>query len=180
MKADQGFSNIVRQLKPASLLQSRFPRFRSSCQVATFRKSASSQRPFARALQYHQPITSIQTRYNTTSAPAPPSSVPSSTTDPLTPSERAPSYELTFTCKPCSHRSTHRISQRGYHHGTVLVKCPDCKNRHVFADHLKIFADKSFTIEDLMRDKGEMVKRGTLEGDLELWDDGTKNERGKA
>ena len=61
----------------------------------------------------------------------------------------------------------------------MLITCPDCKNRHVISDHLKIFADKSFTIEDLMQQKGELVKRGTLgEGDVEFWDDGTKVERG--
>lgn len=45
------------------------------------------------------------------------------------------------------------------------------------ADHLKIFEDKAFTIEDLLRAKGEQFKKGTLEGDMEFWDDGTKTER---
>src|SRR5690242_16017317 len=35
-----------------------------------------------------------------------------------------PAYEMTFTCKPCSTRSTHKISKQGYHHGTVLISCP--------------------------------------------------------
>lgn len=51
-----------------------------------------------------------------------------------------PSYELTFTCKPCGHRSTHVISKQAYHHGTTLVKCPDCNERHVISDHLKVRA----------------------------------------
>lgn len=35
------------------------------------------------------------------------------------------------------------------------------------------------TIEDILRDKGELVKKGTLgeEGDLEFWDDGTSTPR---
>ena len=49
-----------------------------------------------------------------------------------------PAYELTFTCKPCSTQSTHRITKHGYHKGTVLVTCPECKNRHVISDHLRV------------------------------------------
>lgn len=49
-----------------------------------------------------------------------------------------PAYEMTFTCRPCRTRSTHKISKQGYHHGTVLITCPNCKNRHVISDHLKV------------------------------------------
>jgi protein import protein ZIM17 len=47
------------------------------------------------------------------------------------------------------------------------------------SDHLKIFSDKSVTIEDLMREKGQLVKRGSLsaEGDVEFWDDGATTSR---
>jgi protein import protein ZIM17 len=93
--------------------------------------------------------------------------------------EEVPSYELTFTCKACSTRSSHRVSKQGYHHGTVLISCPGCKNRHLISDHMKIFSDKSVTLEDLMRDKGSLVKRGTLsaQGDVEFWDDGSTSPR---
>jgi hypothetical protein len=47
-------------------------------------------------------------------------------------------YEMTFTCKPCSTRSTHRISKQGYHFGSVLITCPECKNRHIISDHLGV------------------------------------------
>lgn len=47
-----------------------------------------------------------------------------------------PSYQLTFTCKPCSTRSSHKISKQGYHKGSVLITCPECRNRHVISDHL--------------------------------------------
>ncbi|KFY25415.1 hypothetical protein V491_01750 [Pseudogymnoascus sp. VKM F-3775] len=92
-----------------------------------------------------------------------------------------PAYEMTFTCKPCSTRSTHRISKQGYHKGSVLISCPGCKNRHVISDHLNIFGDKSMTIEDIIREKGELVKKGTLseDGDFELWADGTVTDRAK-
>ncbi|KAI9673888.1 MAG: hypothetical protein M1817_002094 [Caeruleum heppii] len=65
------------------------------------------------------------------------------------------------------------MSKQGYHHGTVLITCPSCKNRHVMSDHLKIFSDTSTTVEDLMRQNGERVKKGTLntEGLIEFWDE---------
>ncbi len=41
--------------------------------------------------------------------------------------------------------------------------------------------DKTTTIEDLMREKGQLVKKGSLseDGDLEFWDDGTTTKRDK-
>lgn len=53
-------------------------------------------------------------------------------------SKPEPSYHLVFTCKPCGFRSKHQVSKQGYHSGTVLITCPDCKNRHVISDHLKV------------------------------------------
>ncbi|KNG50530.1 dnl zinc finger domain-containing protein [Stemphylium lycopersici] len=93
--------------------------------------------------------------------------------------DQVPSYELTFTCNACKTRSSHRLSKQGYHHGTVLIQCPGCKNRHLISDHLKVFSDKSVTIEDLMREKGNLVKKGSLsaEGDVEFWDDGSSTPR---
>ena len=49
-----------------------------------------------------------------------------------------PEYQITFTCTPCSTRSSHKISKQGYHKGSVLVTCPECKNRHVISDHLNV------------------------------------------
>ncbi|KAL8727763.1 MAG: hypothetical protein Q9166_005818 [cf. Caloplaca sp. 2 TL-2023] len=98
------------------------------------------------------------------------------TIDPLStevPPADVPKYQLTFTCKPCTHRSTHTVSKHGYEKGTVLVTCPICKNRHVISDHLKIFSEKRMTLEDILREKGELVKRGRVgpEGDVEFWDE---------
>ncbi|TID22152.1 zf-DNL-domain-containing protein [Venturia nashicola] len=95
------------------------------------------------------------------------------------PKAEAPAYEMTFTCKKCQTRSTHRISKQGYHNGTVLITCPGCKNKHLISDHLKIFSDTRVTLEDIMKEKGQLVKRGTLsaEGDLEFWEDGTETTR---
>jgi mitochondrial protein import protein ZIM17 len=84
-----------------------------------------------------------------------------------------PYYQLTFTCLPCGHRSSHNISKQGYHRGSVLISCPSCRNRHVISDHLKIFGDRDITVEDLMKEKGRLVKKGTLgeDGDIEFWRD---------
>lgn len=80
------------------------------------------------------------------------------------------SYQLTFTCKACGHRSQHNVSKQGYHNGTVLVTCPGCENRHLVADHLKIFSDKRITLEEILREKGIDIKKGRqLEGDTIEW-----------
>lgn len=81
------------------------------------------------------------------------------------------SYYLQFTCRPCGERSSHNISKQGYHHGSVLVTCPECKNRHVISDHLNIFGDRKVTIEQLVQEQGGIVRKGTLDddGDIEFW-----------
>ncbi|PFH57090.1 hypothetical protein XA68_15517 [Ophiocordyceps unilateralis] len=80
-------------------------------------------------------------------------------------------YQLSFTCIPCDHRSHHSVSKHGYHFGSVLITCPGCRNRHIISDHLKVFGDRDVTVEDLMRERGRLVKRGTLgeDGDVEFW-----------
>ncbi|KAI1086391.1 DNL zinc finger-domain-containing protein [Rostrohypoxylon terebratum] len=106
--------------------------------------------------------------------------IPRPPNHPKTPSEQQrarklsePHYQLTFTCVPCDTRSDHIVSKIGYHHGSVLITCPGCRNRHIISDHLNIFGDRKITVEDLMREKGQLVKRGTLgeQGDIEFWSD---------
>lgn len=90
-----------------------------------------------------------------------------------------PAYKITFTCKPCGHRSSHYMSKHGYHKGTVLIACPSCKNRHIISDHLGIFTDKRTTLEDILRQKGMEITRGYLDGDTEIWEDGAIYKTGK-
>ena len=47
-----------------------------------------------------------------------------------------PRLSLTFTCtvEGCQTRSTHQFTKRSYQKGIVLVTCPGCKNRCVYAD----------------------------------------------
>ncbi|KAI0642416.1 DNL zinc finger-domain-containing protein [Trametes meyenii] len=85
-----------------------------------------------------------------------------------------PKLSLTFTCtvEACHTRSTHQFTRRSYEKGIVIVQCPGCKNRHLIADHLGWFKEstedgKLKTVEDLVRAKGEKVRRGRLEdGDV--------------
>ena len=119
-------------------------------------------------------------------------SAPSSSTAPPA-EDLQPTYQLTFTCKPCGHRSSHRVTKQGYHNGTVLIQCPGCKNRHVIADHLKVFLDQKSTLEDILKKKTQvgkpltnLIKKGQLgirqgsivgnegEEDVEFWEDGTE------
>ncbi|KAI0402792.1 DNL zinc finger-domain-containing protein [Xylaria palmicola] len=92
---------------------------------------------------------------------------------PPTRKELEPHYQMTFTCVPCGERSSHVVSKQGYHKGSVLITCSNCRNRHVISDHLNIFGDRKITLEDLLREKGQLVKRGTLGelGDVEFWAD---------
>ncbi|KAI0676015.1 DNL zinc finger-domain-containing protein [Trametes maxima] len=81
-----------------------------------------------------------------------------------------PKLSLTFTCtvEACHTRSTHEFTRRSYEKGIVIVQCPGCNNRHLIADHLGWFKEstedgKLKTVEDLVRAKGEKVRRGRLE-----------------
>lgn len=68
---------------------------------------------------------------------------------------------IAFTCKKCNTRSSHTMSKQAYTGGTVLITCPSCKNRHLIADHLKIFRDDRVTIEDILKAKGEFISSST-------------------
>ncbi|CCD22781.1 Zim17p NDAI_0A06270 [Naumovozyma dairenensis CBS 421] len=72
-----------------------------------------------------------------------------------------PQLMIAFTCKKCDTRSSHTMSKQAYTKGTVLITCPGCKNRHLIADHLKIFNDDHITIEDIMKSRGEDVSQST-------------------
>lgn len=110
-------------------------------------------------------------RFDDPARPHPPRPTPPSKH--IKPNAKPAYYQLTFTCVPCEHRSQHQVSKQAYHHGSTLITCPECRNRHVISDHLGIFGDRKITVEDLMREKGQLVKRGSLgeDGDIEFWVD---------
>ena len=173
MTSVKNLLTVIRQSRPTS-------RFHPSVQRALLRQGSHRSSAFRVALlprstrsfytsqktpQQHTPVQN--------EPPVRPLSTPGlspSTTPPL---EEQPAYQLTFTCKPCGQRSSHRISKLGYHRGAVLISCPGCQNRHVISDHLGVFADKAFTIEDILKQRGDLVRRGTLgaDGGVEFWPD---------
>lgn len=73
-------------------------------------------------------------------------------------------FQLFYTCKKCSNRNSHLISKLAYEKGVVIVKCAGCQNNHLIADNLKWFKDDKTNIEDILREKGEQVKKVSIEG----------------
>ncbi|KLT44023.1 zf-DNL-domain-containing protein, partial [Cutaneotrichosporon oleaginosum] len=93
-----------------------------------------------------------------------------------------PRLSLTFTCQAgpekeqdvCGHRSSHEFSRKSYEKGVVIIQCPECKARHLIADHLGWFNEvtgdgQHKTVEELVKAKGEKVTRGRVnfDGDIE-------------
>lgn len=175
MQSRSNLLQLFKQMRPRHIIRS--TTLPLPYQGALSRQSASTFKPTP-SQTYRLPPQVIQPScrrlfHSTTPPQASPTlpSIDSSSTE-LPPAD-TPKYQLTFTCKPCTHRSTHTVSKHGYEKGTVLVQCPSCKNRHVISDHLKIFSDKRITLEDIMREKGELVRRGSVGpgGDVEFWDE---------
>lgn len=72
-----------------------------------------------------------------------------------------PQLMIAFTCKKCDTRSSHTFSKQAYTKGTVAIQCPGCKNRHLIADNLNIFKDLKFSLEDILKAKGESISTST-------------------
>jgi protein import protein ZIM17 len=127
---------FLRHVSPVCLRQ---PSVTQTCrqQLRHLSSRPSSAFPPLLRIQSHLPSTiqSQQRRCESTAKPLTdrPDELPKTE-----PRPEVPSYEMTFTCKACSTRSSHRMSKQGYHHGTILITCPGCKNRHLIADHLKV------------------------------------------
>ncbi|KAI9668423.1 MAG: hypothetical protein M1831_001177 [Alyxoria varia] len=83
-----------------------------------------------------------------------------------------PVYQLYATCKVCKKRSAKTISKQGYHRGTVLLQCDGCGNKHLITDHLKIFSEQGQSFEQILKNKGQVLKYGGLDsrGNIEMWD----------
>jgi protein import protein ZIM17 len=103
--------------------------------------------------------------------------LPSTNGEP-TPTGPANQLDPSVPTAPCSHRSTHSFTRQAYTEGTVLIQCPECKNRHLIADHLGWFKElteegKGVDVERILRAKGEEVKRGRVgeggEGTVEFY-----------
>ena len=86
---------------------------------------------------------------------------------------------IVFTCtaeietkeqvkRSCGTRAVRMFTKHAYHHGVVLVRCPQCESLHLIADRLGYFGDESMDVEKLMALKGESVKTVTNENVLEI------------
>lgn len=143
--------------------------------------------------QFRLPSTVRYSSNGVPSASDPGSAPSTSTSDPQTarsdPNE--PRLSLTFTCtaENCNTRSTHQFTKRAYEKGIVLIECPGCKTRyvpksgvattshhrvtirrHLIADNLGWFKEstedgKLRNVEDLLRTRGESIRRGRLNAD---------------
>ncbi|CAO3616945.1 unnamed protein product [Cunninghamella blakesleeana] len=51
------------------------------------------------------------------------------------------------------------MSKQAYTKGVVLIQCPECKNRHLIADNLGWFRDEKTNVEDLVKEKGEAIRK---------------------
>lgn len=78
---------------------------------------------------------------------------------------------IQFTCNICEHINKKFMSKKSYTEGVVIIKCDDCKNNHLIADHMGWFDSQKSpgTIEDIMKAQGKEseVRRGCI-GDSNL------------
>lgn len=80
-----------------------------------------------------------------------------------------------FVCKKCDTRNTKKFSKLSYQKGIVLIQCEGCKGYHLIADNLGWFEDTDVNIEEMMKRKGEDVKRITCDGLFTLLNDEKHN-----
>ncbi|KAJ5822948.1 hypothetical protein N7447_005288 [Penicillium robsamsonii] len=167
---------LVSQAQPYTTIA----RTQSSRFLSTQSLSLHSARPSSILPRSQRILAQTQLRYNSR-APRPLTESPKSQTEQEAEWEAQnrerrkdeEAYRITFTCKPCGHRSAHRMSKQGYHRGTVLIQCPSCDSRHIMCDHLGVFFEEKTTLEDILKEKGQTLTHGHTEGNLEFWEDGS-------
>lgn len=61
----------------------------------------------------------------------------------------------------------------------IIFVWVSCVLESCIADDTQIFSDKSITLEDILKEKGQLLKKGVLgsEGDVEFWQDGSQSVR---
>lgn len=64
---------------------------------------------------------------------------------------------IMYTCKVCETRSARKISKHSYQKGVVVVKCSSCNNMHLICDHIGVFEDKGWTIDQFLSEHRSLV-----------------------
>ena len=71
---------------------------------------------------------------------------------------------IMYTCKVCETRSARKISKHSYQRGVVVVKCACCNNMHLICDHIGVFEDKGWTIDQFLSEHRSQVATTTSSG----------------
>jgi len=71
---------------------------------------------------------------------------------------------IMYTCKVCETRSARKISKHSYQRGVVVVKCGCCNNMHLICDHIGVFEDKGWTIDQFLSEHRSQVATTTSSG----------------
>jgi len=56
------------------------------------------------------------------------------------------------------------FTKHSYHHGIVLIRCDGCQGVHLIADNLGWFDDGVSNIEQFLKNKGEELKKMSVDG----------------
>jgi hypothetical protein len=68
-------------------------------------------------------------------------------------------YLIMYTCKVCNNKSARTFSKDAYQNGVVIIRCEHCKNYHLIADNLHWFSENKINIEDIIKERGEIVSK---------------------
>ena len=71
-------------------------------------------------------------------------------------------YAEACSTSPQDRTVTKVVSKQAYQKGVVFAKCP-CEKLHLVADSLGWFDDEKTNIENILKEKGEQVKKLTVD-----------------